>query len=403
MGEKSMMMSETKLIALIIALSIILKLTPYGNKPDDMHVYTVDDLYAYGLTEQDEIYIMPTKGSSSIVEATVCTATDLQNYLRIIDALTQGESVTDIEPHSFSDIYRRLEFAGSLVESYIAAEIDGKSYVQRPDGVICTLDEAEYKFMLDFCSVVIPYPENLDPLELLGPVEDALANMLPKLRLPDNANFQLAEVRTVDDFYITDSPSSLFSDVEPPTGQYTVIIPCGDYYELQLGIVKDDKLWRVTDVRVARANLISISYHVNGNWRVVNYGPTVDDPESWGVSQTHRVELYDYNTGEILWQMNNVCVINGGGWTDDGRYLAISHEVGRAENRGVRTELIDTSDMTSITLLPPDGEASSRLQAINWISDTELRMYYGVIVYKNGVRDLESSEIVYNLVTGEMS
>lgn len=393
-GQTILNKQASRVLLLVFAMIILVAFSACGGKSGNKYVYTLDDLYMRGLTEGNTILIL-----SANEKETECSAFDLQSYLRIIDALTQGQPVSGVAPYALTDMRRRLAFIGESVQGYVAAEIDGKAYVQREDGIIYDLDDQEYRFMQDYCSVILPYPEDLDRGELLETVKDAVTRLLPTIQVPGYDDFQPVDVETVDDFYITDSPPKFHNDVVPASGQYTAIISCGDYYELQLGIIKAGKEWKATEMVVARKG-VGLAYHPNEEWRVATFGPLLDDPGSWGVAQTIRVELYDYNTGEIFWKMDGVSPA-GTTWSDDGRYCAISHEVGRAEKRGMRTELIDTTDMTSITLLPPDGEPSSRLQALEWISDTELKMYYGIIVYKNGMRDLESSRLIYNTVTGD--
>ncbi|WP_148132933.1 hypothetical protein [Candidatus Formimonas warabiya] len=305
-----------------------------------------------------------------------------------------------------SSLYRTLLFQGvPPVAGYIVGEIDGKAYAQRPDGVVCRLSYTEYEFMLDLCKVVRPYPEELDQMELLGAVK-AMTTLYREgtipvgaefdTRLPQNVNFTIPSVQTVDDFYIIDACPYTLSDITPPSGQYIAVVPCGNYYELQIGVTKADGQWQVNGVKVARSNIRMMQYPQNEDWRLVVFGPSITDISGWGMSQLDRVELFDYKTGEVLWQTDGLCVAGRDAWSEDGRYFAFSHETGRAQNRGLQTMLLDTTGMTAINLVAPDGKADSRLEVREWVSDRKLTLDYKP-------KGQETQMVVYDVQSGVIS
>ncbi len=396
-----------RVVPVFVALFLLAALMAACNSQQDARIYSVDNLHALGFTEDDVLYIYPTRGNpTTVAEATECAATDLPNFLRLAEGLMQADAAPDMEPNALSLLYRTLQFFGTpFIEGYIAGEIDGKAYVQRPDGVVCALPYTEYEFMLDLCNVVRPYPEELDQMELLGAVK-AMTTLyregnIPSgaqfdTRLPQNVNFIIPSVQTVDDFHVIDARPYFFSDITPPSGQYVAVVPCGDYYELQMGVTEADGQWQVGGVKVARSNLRTMQYPKNEDWRLVVFGPSVTDVSGWGMSQLDRVELFDYKTGEVLWQTDGLCVVGRDAWSEDGRYFAFSHETGRAQNRGLQTMLLDTADMTAINLAPPDGKADSRLEVREWASDSKLTL-------DCKPKGQESRMVVYDVQSGVIS
>ncbi len=397
--------AKGKNMVVLVGVAVFLWALTLGGCDSGQHVrlYNSNDLYALGLSEQDVIYIYPVKGTLS-AEPTECAATDLQSFMHLAKALMQVDIAPDIEQNALSSLYRTLTFQGELVNGYIAGEIEGKAYIQRPDGVVCILPETEYEFMLDICGITRPYPEELDQREILEPVK-AMASLyregnIPLEKkfdpnLPQNVNFTIPIVRTVDDFYLTDAYPYMLSDGKPPEGQYVAIVPCGYYYGLQIGMNKIDGQWQVDGVRVARSNLKTM-YYPNEDWRLVIFGPSITDISGWGMHKLDRIELYDYKTGEVLWQADGLCISGGSAWSKDGRYFAFSHEIGRAQNSGLQTMLLDTAAMTAITLAAPDGKTDTRLEAREWADDNELLLTCTP-------KGQESYVMVYDIQSGVMS
>lgn len=398
--------SRTALVCVVIFLLAALLMVA-GNWQQDARMYSVDDLRALGLTEKDVLYIYPTRGNmTTTAEPTKCAATDLQSFLRLVEGLTQADVAPDMEQNAVSSLYRTLLFQGiPPVDGYIVGEIGGKAYAQRPDGVVCALPYTEYEFMLDLCKVVRPYPEELDPTELLGAVKamttlywERTIPSVPEFdtRLPQNVNFAIPSVQTVHDFYIIDACPYTLSDITPPSGQYVAVVPCGNYYELQMGVTQADGQWQVDGVKVARSNIRMMQYPKNEDWRLVIFGPSVTDISGWGMSQLDRVELFNYKTGEILWQTDGLCLVGRDAWSEDGRYFAFNHETGQAQNRGLQVVLLDTAGMTAINLVAPDGKADSRLEVREWVSDSKLALDYKP-------KGQESQRVVYDLQSGAIS
>jgi hypothetical protein len=139
-----------------------------------------------------------------------------------------------------------------------------------------------------------------------------------------------------------------------------------------------------------------MQYPPNEDWRLVTFGPAITDISGWGVAQLARIELFDYKTGEVLWQADGLCMVGGDAWSEDGRYFAFSHEVGRAQNRGVQTTLLDTADMTTINLVAPDGKADTRLEVREWVSDSKLTLDYKP-------KGQENRMVVYDVQSGLIS
>jgi len=371
--------------------------------PGEKRVYTIDDLHALGFSEDDHFSIYPV-GGNMWSEATECPASDLQNFMRIMEALTSGDRAIDMGENTFPRIYRRLAFSGAGLQDWFAGEIDGKAYVLRSsDRGVYDLDYEEYEFMLDFCKVIRPYPEDLDKREFLKLVQDAMENLPIKGHIPGNVNYlsYTLPVETVDDFMIKDSPPYYSSDIDPPEGQYTIIVPRGYFYELQMGLNYEKDSWRITEIKIARSNVGTSICPTNENLRLAVFGPSFTDISGWGMSQLQRVELYDYETGQVWWERDGFCVY-GALWSDDGHFVAISHEAGHGSNRGMQVVLLDISgtSITAVNLLPHDGAARSRLQAKEWISDTELRLYYAD--YSQTIQN-SSTEITYDAKAGAFS
>lgn len=348
----------------------------------DAHKYSLNDLYALGLTEQAALSIYPTRGGLT-AQPIVCSAADLQSFMRLEIALTQAAAAPEAERNAVPLLYRTMHFSGPAVDDYIVGELDGRAYVQRPDGVVCALPDSEYKFILDFCGIVLPYPEELDQRELLAAVMAMTAlyhnGNIPSgagfdTYLPQNVNFEIPVVQTVGDFYITDAMPYAVSDITPPEGQYIAVVPCGYYYELQMGMFFENGQWQVHGVRVARSNLRMMWDNPNEESRLVLFGPSITDISGWGMHQLSRLELFNVKTSEVLWQIDGICFIGGGAWSEDGRYFAFSHEVGRAQNRVLQTMLLDTADMSAITLTPPDARSDSKLEVREWKNNTELSL-----------------------------
>lgn len=366
-----------------IAVFLCIALTTACHSQRDTPADGAKELSALGFHEADVISIYPTRGGL-VAEPTPCAATDSEPFLRLVEGLTQADAAPDMEQNAVSSLYRTLLFSGTpQIEGYLVGEIGGKAYVQRPDGSVCTLPDTEYAFMLDLCAIVRPYPEELDQRELVGAVKAMAAlyqqGAIPSgitfdTRLPQNVNFMIPSVHTVDDFRLIDALPYSFSDVAPPAGQYVAVVPCGAYYELQMGVTKTDGVWRVDGAKVARSNLRMMQVPRSEDWRLVFFGPSITDISGWGMAQLGRVELFDVKTGEVLWQADGLCITGRSAWSEDGRYFAFSHEVGRARNRGLQVILLDTATMTAANLVSPDGKADSRLEVLAWASNSELTL-----------------------------
>ena len=346
-----------------------------SNAPEEPRVYALEDLYALGFSNDDVIRIFHLKGNSGHIE-TVCAAADLQNFMRVATALTEGAVVQDVQKSALLNLYRKFEIYGIGTESIVAGEIGGKACYIR-DGLVYVLDDGDYRFLLDYCSIVRPYPEDLDKREFLSLVQEAVETLPIKGYIPDNVNYLdgISSVRTVDDFYIKDFPTYFYSDIITPNGQYVIVVPQGNFYELQMGLNYIKEMWQIDEIKIARTNVGVTICPSNENLRLAVFGPSFTDISSWGMSQLKRVELYDFETGQVWWQRDGFCVI-GTLWSNDGRYLAINHEAGRGSNRGAQIVLLDLAgiNITAVNLLPPDGAPRSRLQTKEWISDTELAL-----------------------------
>jgi len=347
--------------------------------------YTLQDLHNHGMSEDDKISMQLVRGNAISATATV-SADNLQDFMRLVVALSGGVVSTDVEFLDAVTSYRRIDVYGpsnSFFSLCSVGTINKQYYIVFPyvDEIVYRLSDSDYKAILSVFDITLPFPEELDKRLFVEPIKDYLSQLghgtlsageqLPWI--PMNVHFTFPEVRTVDDF--TMGYPAEFVDVEPPDGEYIAVLPCGHYYQMTLGVRNVSGKWEIVGGQVSRSN-VSMYSQPKENWRWVVYGPSITDIDGWGMHQLKRVELYEATSGQVLWEADGLYPIGTGTtWSSDTRYAAITHETGRAENRCTKVLLLDTSTMHSASLAVPLTELGAQTQALYWFGDTQLLLY----------------------------